>query len=319
MASAACWASPSAADAALRHGDLQDPLDLAQDPLLGIQLAQDRVRAQLLGHVEDVDVVEGPAAGNGDDPRAVIDLLQRADHLAAVHPRHEDVGDDEVRMPQAVDLEGLLAVAAFDDLMPPVLQDAARHAAIEAVVVNDQNRSHIRSPRWPVPGLALVLWRQAARPRRSKDGPGHPIPWRRNSAADASTSLMRPSSCDSSCLMVPQSPWCPAASSRAQVSPSCCAPTRKDEPLSLWLAIFTRSEIVLSTAARISAIPDRAEGTKSSTTSRAISGSSPTMARKTSGSIPCFMSARIPEFGGCRSPAGENNEQRQPFRMAASS
>src|SRR5271166_4726847 len=73
----------------------QHAVDLDQDPVRRIELAQDNVGTDLLGQLEEIDVVERAGAGNGDDTGAPIHLAQCPDDLRTFNPRHAHVGDDQ--------------------------------------------------------------------------------------------------------------------------------------------------------------------------------------------------------------------------------
>src|SRR5436309_16110553 len=113
---------------------VEEPVDLRQDPLLGIQLAQDGIGAQFLGGLQEIDVVERTAGRDRDDPDLAIETAQQPDDFVAIHAWHEDVRDDYRRVALAVKPDPFLAGRGFNDLMAGLFQDAPDVGKIDSIV-----------------------------------------------------------------------------------------------------------------------------------------------------------------------------------------
>jgi len=76
--------------------------------------------------------------------RARLDS-QAADQLVTVHRRHHEVGDDERGILAASQLQGLLAVAGFDDGVAARAQHSAEQPSHGGIVIRYQHRCHTLS------------------------------------------------------------------------------------------------------------------------------------------------------------------------------
>src|SRR5947207_1355762 len=94
-------------------------------------------------------------------------LTDPAQKLQTAHPRHHDVGDDQMNASGALlaDIERLLPIGCGKHRVPDGLEDALNELAHPGVVFDDQNRlGPPRVGRGPV--LAALRYRRALDPRK---------------------------------------------------------------------------------------------------------------------------------------------------------
>ena len=77
--------------------------------------------------------------GEQDDRDVLVELLQRARELPAVHHRHHEVEDDHVGTERAQDDEGLAAVRRWHDLEALVRERCEQQLTKIGVVVDDED------------------------------------------------------------------------------------------------------------------------------------------------------------------------------------
>src|SRR5882762_6025142 len=122
------------------------PAQLAHrsDQVFEVERLHERLhRAGLARDLEQVVIPERLVAGHGDDLHLGKLPAQVADGLDALLLGHEDVGDDHVGRPRALQLQSLNAVGGafgFDAVVPKPPQ---REVPEVVVVVDDENARHV--------------------------------------------------------------------------------------------------------------------------------------------------------------------------------
>lgn len=82
--------------------------------------------------------------------RGIRILSETADQLPAVHDRHHQVGDDEIRARVDDGVECRLAVERFDDVVARCLENDPEHEKNVGLIVDDKDFRH-GSARLPHP------------------------------------------------------------------------------------------------------------------------------------------------------------------------
>src|SRR5581483_6771363 len=108
------------------------------------RLAQRGVRADLARHRKIILTAQATAARHGHDASVRKLALDAVDRLDAIHVRHEDVGDHDVRSALLLALQRLAAVRCYVDVKPGTLQAEGDEFANVGLVV-DHEDTHVRT------------------------------------------------------------------------------------------------------------------------------------------------------------------------------
>jgi hypothetical protein len=137
--------------------------------------------------------LDGAVRRHHDDLGHRLRFLDRTEHLDAVVLTHAQIGDDDVVGARAAHLSPLRAVSRLVDLVAAASQHHGERGAHVALVVDDENFSHVRQsfsrritlssiPRideskiahlWPVLGCCMAV----ALPSERLAHSGSPVPW----------------------------------------------------------------------------------------------------------------------------------------------
>ena len=69
-------------------------------------------------------------------------MRQGQEHVQPIQLGHDNVCDDQIRRPVAVQLKPLTTVGSLRDLIPRLFKSGAEEYTDEVVVIDDQNRRH---------------------------------------------------------------------------------------------------------------------------------------------------------------------------------
>ena len=105
------------------------------------------------------------STGHDDERHVRFVLPYSPDRLEAVHPRHEDVDDQQVELMALEDLETLFAVIGRDRLMALPFKQQQNDGADRPIVVDDKNARHAG----PIGAVTLSLSRTQPSVRASYD------------------------------------------------------------------------------------------------------------------------------------------------------
>jgi len=158
---------PDAVQAARRRSEQTDFLQLRLDDL-AIERLEDVVVGA--GPHRPGDMADVVLAGAKDDGRPVAARhgAERGEELHPVHHRHMPVDQNHVRHRAAADGQRFAAVLRLADGEVEILEDAARHLADDAGVIDDEAMLHPALPGPAEPALAL-------RPNTWTAGNAHPV------------------------------------------------------------------------------------------------------------------------------------------------
>src|SRR6202049_5308791 len=106
-------------------------------------LRDDVQRAECPRHLEQVGVATAPAAGDGDDLRVGPGLAHLGNGLDAFLLRHDDVGDDQVRLLAAEHRPDEYTVVGGQDVVAGVPKDVLDRHPYSSIVVDDQYIRHV--------------------------------------------------------------------------------------------------------------------------------------------------------------------------------
>src|ERR1700682_606861 len=96
----------------------------------------------MLGDPEKVDITYAAAAGDDDDLRVRLGLAHLGDGLNTFLFRHDDVGDDEVRLRAAEQSHTAPTVVGAHHLIAVILQELDDSLPHDGVVIDNQNLRH---------------------------------------------------------------------------------------------------------------------------------------------------------------------------------
>ena len=154
---------------AAKPAALERALDLVDHPLHRLGLVDEPVRAEPKGL--DAAVVAA-GAGVDDDRHLRAFLLQRPQHLEAVHARHLEIQHDAIHRGSAEHRQRLLPAGRRDDLVPHATQVVGVLLGQGRHVVHHEDQGHVAGTstvaRVPLPGsvsMRMAPPRSRIRPR----------------------------------------------------------------------------------------------------------------------------------------------------------
>src|SRR5256885_470521 len=168
------------------------------DQILELERLHERFRgAGLAGDLEHVVIPQGLVAGHRDDLHPGKLPAQVADRLDTFFLRHEDVGDDHVGRPRALQRQPLNAVRSALDFDAAALKPAQRKLPEVVAVVDDENARHVPGERKAECGFYAKRRRQSTRSRRDPASPvsargpdGYPRALQSQSSVNASQAML---------------------------------------------------------------------------------------------------------------------------------